>query len=386
MKLNTLRYLDRKIGIPLCYAAYFLKKALFLHNRHKFEKEKVKKILVIKIYGAGSIILASLVFQNLKKNFPNAEIWFLTKNGLDKIYPTKFFSHIETLNLKFLSAFTDFLRLVFKFRKQKFDLVIDLEIVSRYTALLSYLSGAKTKVGFEIMGQNKDKLYDFKAIYHEGKHISKVFLSALEVLDLDIKKFSAAAPEFSLLDKESVLDSFQIRNIREPYITININASELSFERRLPSEFFKQIICHIINNYKEYSIILIGSKDEKEYIENFMDLAKFSENNKVYNLAGNSFSELFALIHGAKLMITNDSGPAHIAAAYQTPAIVFFGPESPAIYGYDSKKVKNFYSETHCSPCLSVYRDKKFKCVNNQKCLKNFNIHEINRAVDEFLK
>jgi len=382
MKLNTLRYLDRKIGIPLCYALYFLKRALFLHARHKFEKEKVKKILVIKIYGMGSIILASPMFKNLKKNFPNAEIWFLTQKGLDKIYPTKFFSRFEILNLNFFNAFFDFARLVFKLRKQKFDLVIDLEIVSRYTALLSYLCGAKTKVGFEIAGQNKDKLYDYKATYHESKNMSTTFLNTIEALGIKTEFLPPEPPEFSANDEKNINNLLKEKNISS-FAVININSSELAFERRLPLEFFKSIVLNITNNYN-LPAVLIGSKKESEYVKSFIN--KFLAGNKnIYDFTGLSLPELFALIKKSRLMISNDSGPAHIAAGHNILNIVFFGPASPVEYGPISEKTKIFYQETFCGPCISIYRDKKINCVFGQRCLKNFDINEINEAISGFL-
>lgn len=385
MKLNTLRYLDRKIGIPLCYLFYFLKKAFFLHGRHEFKKEKVKKILVIKIYGMGSIILASPLFQNLKKNFPNAEIWFLTKEGCEKIYPNKFFSHIETIKLKgFFSPIFNFFRLVFKFRREKFDVVIDLEIVSRYTALLSYLCGAKTKVGFEIIGQNKDKLYDYKAVYHESRHMSKTFLNTVEALGVKTEFFELEPPEFSDSDKEKVKAMIQGKNILGDYTVVNINASELAFERRLPLNDFKIIIENISDN-NNLPVLLIGSKSEGVYVKNFIK-EFLPENKKVFDFTELGLSELFALMSEARIVVSNDSGPAHAAASLNIPTVIFFGPASPIEYAPIKEKTKIFHNETFCGPCISIYRDKKIDCAFNQKCLKNFDIDKVNEEINNLLK
>ncbi len=394
MTLNTLRYLDRKIGIPLCYLAYFSKKFLFRHNCYEFEKEKVKKILVIKIWGIGSIVLASPTFQNLKINFPDSEIWFLTQEGLEYLYPTKFFSHIETIRLNgFFPAIINFLKLIVKFRRQKFDLVIDLEIVSRYTALISYFCGAKTKVGFEIMGQNKDKLYDVKAIFHEGKHVSKMFLSTLDALGLKTEFLAPSPPEFSSFDEDSV-DSLLKKNNGKNYVVININASELAYERRLPLDFFKLIIQNIKSGHPDYLIVLIGSKKEKEYVGKFISFVcdKNIQTNpifdsKIIDLSGLlSLAELSVLLKNAKAVVSNDSGPAQISASFNTPSVIFFGPESPAVYKPLNENVKIFYADTHCSPCISVYRDKKINCRYNQKCLRDLDVNLINKAIDEFLE
>lgn len=387
MKLSTLRYLDRKIGVPLCNFFYFSEKVFHLRRRRKFVKENVKKILVIKIWGMGSIILASPLFQNLRDNFPEAQIWFLTQAGFENIYPSRFFDHIETMELRgFFRAVKDFLGLIFKFRRQKFDLIIDLEIVSRYTALISYLSGAKTTLGFEILGQNKDKLYDYTAAYHESRHISKTFLGMLESLGLTQKAYGPLAPEFSAADKQKLDTLFLEKKILTTPVVININASDLSLERRMPTELFAEIVGDIFKNYSQYSVVLIGSEKEVSFVEDFINKF-FPKHDKIFNFAGlMTLPELFSLLKNTRLVISNDSGPAHVAVAYETPLVVFFGPETPLIYGPLNKNSAVFYSNLFCSPCISVYRDKKINCQSQEMCLKKLDIDEIKRTVRDYLK
>jgi len=66
--------------------------------------------------------------------------------------------------------------------KEKYDLVIDFEVVSYYTATLSYMIRPKYSIGFKIIGKTKDKLYDFTAMYHESKHITDIFTLPLKLL------------------------------------------------------------------------------------------------------------------------------------------------------------------------------------------------------------
>lgn len=385
-KFNKLRFLDRKLGIPLCNFFYLVKKTFFLHGRHKFDRMKVKKILVIKIWGMGSIILASPVFQNLRQRFPEAEIWFLTKEGMENIYPTKFFDRIITIKIKGLgSEVWRFFDLVRTFRQQEFDLVIDLEIVSRYSALLSYLCGAKTKVGFEIIGQNKDRLYDYKSLYHEGKHISQIFLGSLDVLGFEPSPFVPAVPEFSSKDEVAVASFLTVSGIHGRYVIININASELALERRLPLKTFEAIISNIRNNFPDTAIVLMGAPGESVYVSEFKrdHLYAFTE---VYDFSGRlKLTELFVLIKKAALVISNDSGPSHVAAAFSVPLVVFFGPETPVVYRPIGEDVTVFYADLYCSPCISVYKDKKINCTNNNRCLTALLLDDINRQVVLYL-
>ena len=386
VKFNTLRFLDRKLGIPLCNFFYLLKKSFFLHGRHRFDRSRVKKILVIKIWGMGSIVLASPVFQNLRDNYPEAEIWFLTKEGMENIYPSRFFDRIITIKLRGLfSEVIRFFSLVAGFRREKFDLVIDLEIVSRYSALVSYLCGAKTKVGFEIAGLNKDRLYDFKSVYHESKHISQIFLGTLDVLGFAPKSYAPFAPEFSPEDEIGLRAIMAGRGISDDYVIININASELALERRLPQASFRDIIADIVAEFPGISVVLAGSKQESCYVSQF-NRTHLSGLKNIHDLSGQlKMGELFALIKSAKLVVSNDSGPAHVAAAFRTPLVVFFGPETPVIYRPLGEEVSVFYADLYCSPCISVYKDKKINCTNDNRCLKALNTKEISSQISKYL-
>ena len=268
--------------------------------------------------------------------------------------------------------------------KNKFDLVIDLEIVSRYTALLSYLSGAKIKVGFEITGQNKDKFYDFKVLYHESKHISEMFLNTLKTLGLETVPRNPLPPVFANDTEEAFI--LKKYGVKKPYVVININASELAYQRRLAPEQFSLIIKNISDFFPEYSIILIGSKEETNYVGGFKNVF-LPEIRNVFDLSGKTnLSELFFIISEARLVISNDSGPAHAASSFGVPSIVFFGPESPTIYAPQGGEKTIFYSRIHCSPCISVYKDKKIKCQFDAECLTGIDVGKINKKVLEYLK
>ena len=335
----------------------------------------------------GSIILASPLFFNLRENFPETEIWFLTKSGFERIYSGKFFNKTETIKVEgigLFSAIIDFLKLTMKIRRNKFDLVIDLEIVSRYTAILSYLSGAKIKVGFEVTGQNKDKLYDFKVLYHESKHISEMFLNTLKILGVETTPHNPLPPVLANgIDPSFIFNKY---GAEKPYVAVNINASELAHQRRLALEQFSLIIKNISNFFPEYSIILIGSKEDTDYVGGFKN-DFLGEIGNVFDLSGKTnLNELFSILSYASLVISNDSGPAHAASSFGVPLVVFFGPESPIIYEPKGGEKTVFYSQIHCSPCISVYKDKRIKCQSDAKCLANLDVGEINKKVVEYLK
>ncbi len=80
--------------------------------------------------------------------------------------------------------------------------------------------------------------------------------------------------------------------------------------------------------------------------------------------------ELMLVFHFASLLITNDGGPVHFASMTPIPSIVFYGPETPTLYGPLDDKSQIFYTNLSCSPCLTAYNHRNSPCDGNNVCLK----------------
>ncbi len=93
-----------------------------------------------------------------------------------------------------------------------------------------------------------------------------------------------------------------------------------------------------------------------------------------------TFRELLALYSIARLMVTNDSGPAHFASLLNLPTVVLFGPETPRLYGPLGSRHKDIYAHLACSPCVSVHNGKKSPCQEN-RCLKMITVDEVAKEI-----
>jgi len=383
MSTGMLRYLDRLFGRPTSWILFLIKKICRrkrtiqqLYNLHP------KKILLIKLWGIWSIILMSPVINNLKKKYPEAEIHFLTKEWLHKIYDKDVFNKIYSLNTWWiLNAVKDFILVPFRLMKEKYDLVIDFEVVSYYTATLTFMINPAYSIGFRIIGKTKDKLYDFTAMYHESKHITEIFSLPLKLLGMKHVDHDIIPPSYDLADEHKVFN--EIPDIKN-HIAININASDLAYERRRPAQYYIQLIDSLVKKWEK--ILLTGDKADKAYVDSIYHQLKYK--NKVINVAGiYSLKQFFVIINSVKLFITNDSGPLHVAVAYQTPTISFFGPETPLIYGpkFHPELHKVFFMNLFCSPCISVFRDKNFVCNNQNKCMFEILPEKVIQEIDNLV-
>jgi len=168
--------------------------------------------------------------------------------------------------------------------------------------------------------------------------------------------------------------------ISSKYIVVNPNASDLRLERRWDANNFATIINQLLNDYYEYEILLIGSKNEFEYTKK---LHQKINNKRVINTAGTTnLEELISIIKNATLMISNDTGPMHLAFATNTPIVCLFGPCSPEQYG---KSINSYiiYKQVYCSPCVHDFE--VAPCNGNNVCMKLISTDEVYSLVSKLL-
>lgn len=384
MNYTLIRLLDKYIGIPLCFILYGYKKLIGFFFRD-VNNSPIKKILIIKLWGIGTIILCSPALRSLKEKYPNAKITFVTLTNNKGVYEgSPLIDELIYFEIKKLYKIPfDFLKLVSKLRKEKFDLVIDFELFARFSTILTYLIGGKKTVGYRTKKQMRGMVYDIKVDYKDKQYIVNTFLDLIKKIGIKIKNKEIVKLTIPEKDKDFI-NKFLIENIKKEYlkIGINVNASDFGAARRWPHRNFAKIADWIINKYKA-NVIFIGGPNDTNLVNKTIKLMK----NKPINIAGKTtIKQLIALIDKMDLFITNDTGPLHIAVAMDVPTISFFGPETPVIYGpKDKNKHIIFYKNLNCSPCIRVYNAKRINCKKNAICITSIKVEEVMNAIEKSL-
>ncbi|MEA1892986.1 MAG: lipopolysaccharide heptosyltransferase II [Campylobacterota bacterium] len=164
-------------------------------------------------------------------------------------------------------------------------------------------------------------------------------------------------------------------NFTKPTLGINAGATYGSAKRWYP-ERFAEVACEFS---KDYDILIFGGPNEIGMAKDIEDnLISFGIKNYT-NIAGKTdIQELCAKIAGCSLFITNDSGPMHVAAAYQVPTIAIFGPTRyKETSQWMNEKSKIVRKEMDCSPCM------KRECpLKHHECMKNITAKEVIEAVN----
>ncbi len=153
-------------------------------------------------------------------------------------------------------------------------------------------------------------------------------------------------------------------------ILLNVNASDLVPLRKWPLDNFAELGRKLLLD-SSITIMLTGSSQEHQACE---ELLRAINSENVINFAGKTtFRELITLYTISDLLITNDSGPVHFASTTDIAILALFGPETPKIFGPMSPKAKVISMELACSPCISVFNQKKSYCSDNQ-CMKQITV------------
>lgn len=353
----------------------------FLRIDHSFHTPP-KTIAICKFIGLGSIIQATPLLRTLRKKHPNARIVFITNFGnKDLLKHITDVDEVYTISDKgIINLLKSTLILLFKLWKQRPEIYIDLEIYSNYSNIIATMSLSKNRMGFFKDDKTYRKgIYTHMLFFNIKAPISQAYLQFTRLLDC---KNISAEP---FLNRKTIDNNIMpIINKKlnivngEKYILVNPNASDLRIERRWEIEKFSLLINRIANTFPEYKIVLMGDKTEVEYVNKIYSFSNTNPN--VLDSSGKlSLSELIILIANAELMITNDTGPMHIAFALKTQTVSLFGPCSPQQYGGLGNTI-TIYKNVYCSPCVHDFLIPP--CNGDNQCMKKITVEEVYYAVE----
>jgi ADP-heptose:LPS heptosyltransferase len=400
ISVNTMRAIDHWVGVPLCAIASPLV-ALMDGIKNIFGRgpEAPKKLLFIELSEMGSAILVDPAMRNAQAR--GAEIFFLIFKSnrasltlLNTVKPENIFT-IDSSSLGGLIK--DTLRFLILTHQHRIDTVIDLELFSRFTALLTGLCGARRRVGYHIFhgeGLWRGFMLTRKVHYNPHIHITKNFLSLIHAAfakQIEVPFSKIQIPDSEVRLEQAVINPIALEKVRERIeklakeagieyvygknrvILINPNASDLLPQRRWAQQRFSELIQGVHQQYPNDLILITGSPAEFAYVEKVRVVANIKN---ALNFAGQvSFAELPPLYTLSDVMVTNDSGPGHFSAVTPLRTVVLFGPETPALYGSIGNSIA-ITANLACSPCVSAANHRKTPCQDNV-CMQAITVSQV---------
>ena len=313
----------------------------------------VSKFLIIRFSSIGDIVLTTPVIRCLKKQIPDAELHFLTKESFATIVENNpYISKVHVLSHSWET-------MLHELKLEEYDFIIDLHHNLRTIRL-------KKDLGVKSFAFNKLNIQ--KWIY---TNLKWNLMPPVHIVD----RYMETVSSFGVKNDDEGLDYFipekEITTLKDipashhaGYIGLVIGAAH--FTKKLPVEKLKEL-CRKIN----HPVILLGGKEDAD---NGNEIASVDEV-KIYNACGKfKLNESADLVKKAKLIITHDTGLMHIAAAFKKPIISVWGntvPEFGMFPYYGKHKIESKKSEIlnlRCRPCSKIGYDKcpkgHFKCMN----------------------
>jgi ADP-heptose:LPS heptosyltransferase len=337
-----------------------------------------KKIIVVDFGGVGDLVLAIPFMRGLRSAFPSSEVSMLCAERTGAILKNQpYCDKLFLAPITPLGLFKTGLQL----RKKRFDMAINLMPETSYFSavkmyLLFVLINARQWIGRNTEGRGF--FYHIKIpetqmqIEDEVAFYGKIFRAISdkdfdEKLEFHISKESKKRAG-ALLRKER---KFQ----KNPLVLINPGSDWPA--KRWPIERYAEVVKRLHDLFPKVEFGVIGTQGERALASSIKEaVAK-----NVFILSGKTpLTVLPAVLEQASLVITNDSGPAHIARAVNTPVVILAGPGFPAFFSIQGRNVTHvLYHPVSCAPCLKVSCD-------TMDCWKAISVREVVDAASQLLR
>jgi lipopolysaccharide heptosyltransferase I len=280
----------------------------------------------------GDIVLALPALSALHRSFPDAKISWLVRSEFAPLLENHpYLNEVILFDRKFLGkawyhpiAFSCLLSLIRRIRSSKFDAVIELQGLFR-TASLAWLSGCKKRFGMANARELGHIFYTHKIAQDENCiHLVDFYLKIVQAAgttDTDVDFVFGEDPQ-AMNSVNSLLASHSI----QPRKYIIFIPSSAHKGKCWPVERFAELADRISSQFA-LPILAVGTSSEKDTVEEIQSISNAS----IRDFAGlTNLKELVALLKNARLVVSNDTGPGHIAAALGTPLVMMFSWSNPA--------------------------------------------------------
>jgi len=322
------------------------------------------KILIVKPSSLGDLV-HSLPFLNAMKTcFPEAEIHWVIAKGLEGLLDgNPMIKRLWVINKdawkkidNAKNTVTEIRTLFKELKTEKFDLVVDLQGLLR-SGIITSATRAPVRIGFQEAREGSRFFYTHKVKGGKEIHAVDRYLKIASFLGCDVSRVSFS---FSLESSSTFNSQLLTLNLPKAYAVLVPGARWKT--KRWPPEKFGELASRL-----PVQSVVVGSKADSDIAELIVSLSK----GQAISLAGKtSLKELIAVIKKAKFVISNDSGPMHIAAALGIPVYAIFGPTDPLRTGPYGKGHTNVSTAIPCAPCFK-------KTCENVKCLEGLSVDKV---------
>lgn len=335
----------------------------------------VHQILFIKPSSLGDIIHALPVLDTLRSHFTQARIaWLVKREWAEIVERIEGVDDIVTVG----PGLRGWLGAVPRVRATGFDLAVDLQGLFR-SGVMARLSGARCRIGFANAREGSPWFYTHRVpVPTADMHAVDRYGLVAEALGIGRKTDRAFRFKRWPSDDQAITALLNQQGVTDRQRWVAMNVSARWPTKRWPIQSFAKLIDQL-HEAGFGPVVLLGAPSEREAADAVSRMTAQPPSSLV---GQTGIGLLPALLRKAEVLVTNDSGPMHVAAAVGTPVVAMFGPTSPARTGPYGASHQVLRTGIPCSPCFS----RRCANVSRLECLTAIAPSEVFRAVQQVLQ
>jgi lipopolysaccharide heptosyltransferase I len=341
------------------------------------------KILIVKPSSLGDVIHALPTVNLLRRHFFHAKIsWLINDTFADILSECPVVDEVIPFRRKRwgqphrVGEFIGFLR---ELRGRKYDLVVDLQGLFR-SGIVTRATGAKQRVGLSDAREGAKHFYT-ETVKIPTPHMHAVDRYLLAAQHLNAGREPVQFPLGHPKPAQEAVDKLLGGDAR--FIAVNPTARWAS--KLWGEQSFAELASIVVKEFPETKVIFIGGNEDRARVESVARASRLRDDQFINAAGRTSLSELTELLRRCAALVTNDSGPMHIAAAVGTPVVALFGATDPALTGpylHGGIHHKVLRSGIPCSPCLKPHCHHKPR----MECMTKITPNEVMKELHSALK
>ncbi|MFP4017205.1 MAG: lipopolysaccharide heptosyltransferase II [Halanaerobiales bacterium] len=333
-----------------------------------FSTNRKNRIILIDLLYLGDLMFATPFLKELRKNFPEARIDMVVNSvfhGLMEDSP--FLDNVYSYNKKW--SIRESVRFAREIAKNKYDLGLNIHGNWRTALLLKLIKPAYT-IGYG--GKGRGIFLDRELQPSDEKHMVDNYLDFLRELDLVVED---GYPQIGVSEeaRSSIQNKLTDWGVNSEEELIALNTGGTWPTKRWTVEGFAELADELNRNYGK--VIFIGSQADLERVETIVG---YMDTEAIIATGRTTLKELAALLERCTLVISNDSGPVHVASAVGTPTITIFGPSDDRKYRPRGDKHRIVETRIECRPCG------EHECpLGHHSCMRDISAEQILKVIRE---
>jgi heptosyltransferase II len=345
------------------------------------QAERIKRVVVRGTNWVGDSVMTVPALRALRRVLPGAHITLVTRPGTKGLFSeADFIDEVLVYDRKGLFSVIPQIR---EWRRKEFDFALLFQNAFE-AALIPFFAGVPIRLGYatesrQALLTHPLPLPDWRSSRHEVFYYLYL-VTALEQMLFGTSSICEAEPDTSIqisdqrkMEAKELLRSHGV--VEERLVVALCPGSINSRAKRWPAEAYAALADRLIDSQRQ--VLLIGSKDETDVSE---DVRRRMRHRPIVLTGKTSLDQITAVLATAALVVTNDTGPAHIGAALGRPTIVIFGPTNPLTTRPFSPQAEILRHPPDCAPCM--LRD----CPIDHRCMTAITVDEVFERSHALLK